>query len=98
MIIGFLIYVITGERIFDVTSGFRAVGKAVIHDYSRYYPDDFPEAEAIVLSLKKGRKLMELPVEMRERKYGSSSITKGKSVYYMIKVSLAIIITALSDI
>lgn len=91
-----LIFVCTGCRIKDVTSGFRAVNKKFIDIYSQYYPIDYPEPEAIVAAVMNRGKIKEYPVIMRERESGQSSINFVKSIYYMIKVSLAIIICRIS--
>lgn len=80
----------------DATSGFRAVNRKFIEYYSREYPDDYPEPEAIVMAALNGGRVKEVPVIMHERGSGESSINMRKSVYYMIKVTLAIIIRRLS--
>jgi len=87
----------TGRRMTDPTSGFRAVGKNGIRLFASYYPDDYPEVEAIVLLLRQGYKVMETPVKMKERAAGQSSITPVKSLYYMVKVSLAVVMTRLRE-
>ena len=76
----------------DNTSGFRATNKELNQFYSQNYAQDYPEPEAIIAAVNNGFRVMEVPVQMRERKGGVSSINPIKSVYYMIKVSLAIII------
>jgi hypothetical protein len=87
-----------GQQITDPTSGFRAVNHKVIQFYSSYYPDDYPEPEAVVL-LHRGRfRIAEVPALMRERRAGSSSITAVKALYYMIKVLLAIMIDMLKRV
>ena len=80
----------TGKTIKDPTSGFRACGKKAIDLFSRDYPDDYPEPESIAAALKTGLSVVEVPVLMRERQGGVSSISGLSSIYYMIKVSLAI--------
>lgn len=95
-ILSVLIWLMSGERIKDVTSGFRAVNKEFITMFSDYYPDDYPEPEVALISILHGGEVMEIPVEMRERTSGVSSIDVKKSVYYMIKVSLAIIVSRIS--
>ncbi len=75
----------------DVTSGFRAVDRGFIEYYSKNYASDYPEPEAIVHAKLRGGKITEVPVIMHEREGGVSSISPLKSVYYMIKVSLAIL-------
>lgn len=87
-----LIYLVTKQKVVDVTSGFRAVNKKMIQVFAREYAQDYPEPEAIVAIAKRGGVIKEVPVIMREREYGKSSITALKSLYYMLKVSVAIII------
>ena len=91
-----LIHVLCGKKIKDVTSGFRAVNRKYIQLYANDYPDDYPEPEAIVTALISGGRIMEIPVVMKEREYGESSINFKRSVYYMIKVTLAVIICRIS--
>ncbi|MDE5716292.1 MAG: glycosyltransferase family 2 protein [Lachnospiraceae bacterium] len=87
-----LIWLVTGRRIMDVTSGYRAVNKMFIKIYSEDYPMDYPEPEAIVAAIMHLGRVKEVPVQMRAREGGTSSITFKKSIYYMIKVTLAILI------
>ncbi len=87
-----LVSFIIREKFTDTTSGFRAVNRKVIEFYKGHYPDDYPEVEALVLLHKKGFKMAEVPVEMVERVAGKSSITPVRSVYYMVKVLLAIFV------
>lgn len=88
----FLIKVLTGKKITDPTSGLRMVGRNVLQIFAEEYPKDYPEPETVVGILRRGMKVEEIPVIMHEREGGVSSISMKKSVYYMIKVSLAIII------
>ncbi len=90
-----LIRLVTGQKIMDPTSGMRMVNRDVIEFYAKNYPKDYPEPESVVTILKKGKKVREIPVQMNAREEGVSSISPKKSVYYMIKVSLAILIAAL---
>lgn len=83
---------VTKVNVTDVTSGFRACNKQMIEHYSKHYAQDYPEPEAIVSTSIYGFSVMEVPVVMRERLAGVSSISSFKSIYFMIKVSLAIII------
>ena len=92
-----LIKICTGKKITDPTSGFRAANRKVIEYFMREYPVDYPEPDTIVKLLKKGYKVKEIPVLMKERKNGKSSITPLKSIYYMIKVCLSIIMASLSS-
>ena len=85
-----LIRLVTGKKITDPTSGMRMAGRDVIEMYARNYPKDYPEPESVVAILKAGKKVDEIPVQMNAREEGVSSISPKKSVYYMIKMSLAI--------
>lgn len=91
-----LIFICTGCKIKDVTSGFRAVNKRFIEIYAQYYPTDYPEPEAIVAAVMNKGQVKECPVIMHEREQGKSSINFVKSIYYMIKVSLAIMVCRVS--
>lgn len=92
-----LIYLCSKTKIYDATSGFRAVSGRFIELYAKEYPVDYPEPEAIVLASLYGAKILEVPVVMRERENGKSSITSWKSIYYMLKVSLSIVLCRLSN-
>src|SRR5919198_4492072 len=83
---------LTGQRVTDPTSGFQAVNREGIALFSADYPHDYPEVEAIVMVEKHRLRLREVPVAMREREHGRSSITAARSVYYMAKVLLAIFV------
>ena len=87
-----LIKVLTGHKITDPTSGLRMVGRNVMELFSRDYPRDYPEPESVVAVLRRDMKVEEIPVIMHERSGGVYSISLNKSVYYMIKVTLAILI------
>ena len=80
----------------DVTSGFRAANSRMIEYFSRHYASDYPEPEAILSASLSGFRVGEVPVVMQERQGGMSSISTFKSAYYMIKVSLALIIDRFS--
>lgn len=86
-----LIRMMTGVTITDPTSGLRMVGRRGMELFSKDYPRDYPEPETIVTLLNRNLKIEEIPVIMRERQGGTSSINLKKSVYYMVKVSLAIL-------
>ncbi len=90
-----LIKLVTGKRVLDPTSGMRMVNRDVMKIYSEDYPVDYPEPESVVMILNMGKKVMEVPVVMRERQGGVSSISPRRSVYYMIKVTLAILMERL---
>jgi glycosyltransferase involved in cell wall biosynthesis len=91
-----LIRLLTGRHVLDVTSGFRAVDRHFIGEFAEDYPIDYPEPKAVMDAVMSGRGVREVPVRMREREGGRSSITLWKSAYYMIKVSLDILIRRIS--
>lgn len=91
-----LIHVLCLRKVRDVTSGFRAVNEKFIKTYAENYPSDYPEPEAIVAAIMHRGKIAEVPVIMKERAGGSSSINLKRSVYYMIKVTLAILVCRIS--
>jgi hypothetical protein len=92
-----LLGVLTGLPLTDPTSGFRAVGRELIEKFAAYYPVDFPEPEAIQIAKRYGARIGEVPVCMRERQGGRSSIRYFQTLYYMIKVTLAILIDTLKQ-
>jgi hypothetical protein len=83
---------IVGQRVTDTTSGFQALNREGIALFARDYPHDYPEVEATVMVFRHRLRLREVPVSMRERGGGRSSITALRSIYYMIKVLLAIFV------
>lgn len=87
-----LVSVLSGQRVTDTTSGFQALNGRGIALFARDYPSDYPEVEATVLLLKHRLRLVEVPVQMREREHGTSSITLVRSVYYALKVTLALLV------
>jgi glycosyltransferase involved in cell wall biosynthesis len=92
MILARLISAIIRQRVTDPTSGFTACNRRAIKLCAQIYPHDYPEPESIVLLHRAGLKLREIPVEMKERTGGQSSITPVRSAYYMAKVTLAILV------
>ncbi len=86
---------LTGKKVTDPTSGFRAYNLKAIALVAEEYPPDYPEAESLVLFHKHKIHFMEIPVKMRERQGGSSSINSVRSVYYMLKVTLSMILSKL---
>ena len=90
-----LLSAIIGQRVTDPTSGCSAYNRPAIQLLARFYPHDYPEPEAIVILHRGGLRQMEIPVKMMPRRHGQSSITPSRSVYYMIKVSLAILVNLL---
>ena len=95
-IISAFILILTGKRIKDTTSGFRACNRKLIEFFARNYADDYPEPEAIMACIVNGFSVGEVAVVMEERQGGVSSIRSLKSAYYMIKVCLALIVNRIS--
>ena len=95
-IISVFIKLLTRQKVTDPTSGFRAINKNVIKEFSENYPIEYPEPESIVTLLVRKYKIKEIPVNMNERIGGVSSIRFFKTVDYMIKVILAIVIDSIS--
>ncbi|MGL4760201.1 MAG: glycosyltransferase family 2 protein [Sarcina sp.] len=91
----YLIKILSKQKITDATSGFRLCDKAIIDVFSKYYPTDYPEPETLMILLKSGFKVSEIPVVMNEREHGKSSINIINSVYYMVKVTLAIVLASI---
>ena len=90
-----LVSLLGGQRVTDTTSGFIALDRAGIELFAREYPHDYPEVEATLIALRSGLRLSQVQVEMRERETGSSSITFVRSVYYIVKVLLALLVASL---
>jgi glycosyltransferase involved in cell wall biosynthesis len=86
------------KRITDTTSGFRFYSRRALEFFSSLYPEDYPEVEAFILAHKKGLHIAEVPAEISPRKFGRSSITISRAVYYMVKVMLAIFVDLLKKI
>lgn len=85
-----------GQRITDNTSGFRAYNRKAINFLATHYPSfDYPEPEEVILLVKNGFTLREISVEMKERLHGKSSISTSLSIYYIVKVVLAVLMTAM---
>ena len=82
----------TGKKIYDTTSGFRACSKKIIYDFSMSYPSEYPEPITTTEVIKKGFVVDEVPVKMKEREGGKSSIHTWKKAYYMINVCLALLV------
>ena len=90
-----LIRLLTGVRVTDPTSGMRMVDREVMRIYAASYPQDYPEPESVMAILRMKKKVTEIPVVMRQREEGTSSIGGVRSVYYMIKVTLAVLMERL---
>lgn len=89
------IKLVTGKKILDTTSGFRACNKKIIKEFNDFYPLEYPEPITTTELIKKGYKVAEIPVSMNERDGGRSSIRAWKNIYYMVNVCLSIIIVGL---
>ena len=87
-----VVSLMVGQHVSDTTSGFRAVNRKALRLFAAEYPHDYPEVESIVLLSRHGLRMVEVPVRMRVRETGSSSITALRAAYYMIKVLLALFI------
>src|SRR5204863_3442083 len=87
-----LIRSLSGLTMTDCTSGFRAANGAVIRAYAHWYPEDYPEPEVILLLHRAGFKIDELPVRMRQRRTGQSSISLLGGIFYMAKVTTCLLL------
>ena len=94
-LISFFIKLTTGKKVYDTTSGFRAVNKKIIKEFANDYPVEYPEPITTVEIIKKGYRVKEVPVSMNERENGTSSIKTWKNIYYMLNVIISIIITGI---
>jgi len=83
--------IFTGNNIFDSTSGFRLLNKRTIAIAANNYPDDYPEPESLVIFAKAGLSIKEVPVNMRARLGGVSSINHSASLFYTLKVSIGML-------
>ena len=90
-----IVSLLTRQRVTDTTSGFQALNRKGIALFAGDYPSDYPEVEATVLVFKHRLRLVEVPVTMRERETGQSSITFVRSIYYVAKVTLALFMAML---
>lgn len=91
-LISFVIKLVSRKKIYDTTSGFRAVSKNIICDFANNYPIEYPEPITTVELIKKGYRFQEVSVKMNERAGGSSSIHSWKNIYYMINVIFSILV------
>jgi hypothetical protein len=90
-----LVSVLGGQRVTDTTSGFLALDRVGIELFASEYPHDYPEVEATLVALRSGLRLSQVQVDMRERETGTSSITFVRSLYYVVKVTLAVLVASL---
>jgi glycosyltransferase involved in cell wall biosynthesis len=85
-----VVWIFTGKRATDPTSGFRAMDRKGLKLFSEEYPSDYPEVEAVISANRKGLHFQEIPTMMRDRQGGTSSIGMLSALYYMVKVTLSI--------
>lgn len=93
-VLSFILKLVSGQRVRDITSGFRAVNRDVIKLFANSYPSDYPEPESLGEALAHGFTVVEVPVAMHERQGGQSSIQGLSTLYYMVKVGLSIVLTS----
>lgn len=96
-LLGGLIRVLTGRRITDCTSGFRAVNGRVIRAYAYWYPDDYPEPEVVLLLLRCGFRIEEVSTHMLQRTTGQSSIPLMRGLFYVAKVSVCLLLDTIRN-
>lgn len=89
-IISILIKVLWKHKITDPTSGFRAINRDILKEFSKEYPTDYPEPESIVTALKQNFLVCEVPISMNQRTFGKSFVNPWTSIIYMIKVIFSI--------
>lgn len=90
-----LVSLLGGQKVTDTTSGFVALNRRGIELFATEYPHDYPEVEATLVALRSGLRLEQVQVDMRERQAGTSSITFVRSLYYIVKVMLALLVASL---
>lgn len=95
---GWAVTRLIGYRATDTTSGFCGMNRAAVEVLATYLPQDYPDVESRVIIHKAGLRQLELPVNMRARVAGVSSINRWKSIYYAFKVSVAMLTSALKEI
>lgn len=88
-----LVSILIRYRVTDTTSGYRCINKKAISLFAQYYPMDYPEVEAIVYAHKMGLRIKEIPVDMNPRLSGKSSISLLNGLYYLIKVTVMLLVT-----
>lgn len=92
MMLRAMLRMLTGRDITDCTSGFRAANRKVIRAFAHWYPEDYPEPEVILLLHRSGYNIAEVPVSMRHRRHGISSISSLRGIFYVMKVSLCLLL------
>lgn len=94
-VFSFLVSLIVGKKVHDTTSGFRATNRKAILLLTETYPHDYPEVEALITLYRHGMKFVEIPVVMNYRREGKSSISAKAGIYYMLKVTLAVLVAVI---
>ncbi len=94
-IFSFLVSSIVRRKVYDTTSGFRAISRKAILLLTETYPHDYPEVEALITLHRHGMKFVEIPVQMNYRREGRSSISATAGAYYMLKVTLAVLVAVI---
>jgi len=97
MTLNAVIRLFSGLRVTDCTSGFRAATRPVIHAFAHWYPEDYPEPEVLLLLKRAGFCITEVPVTMRRRRNGRTSIPFVRGLYYLLKVSLCLALDTLRE-
>lgn len=87
-----LVRLLSGRNYCDTTSGYRAINRKAMKLFVNYYPSDYPEVEAILFALNNNLRVLEIETQMNKRQGGRSSIGPIKAVFYMLKVTLALIL------
>jgi glycosyltransferase involved in cell wall biosynthesis len=90
--LGWVLWIVSGLRATDPTSGYRVYGPRALKLFDRSYPYDYPEPEALAMAKAAGLRVVDVPVVMKERQGGQSSIRRLQAVYYMLKVTLAVVL------
>lgn len=93
-----IIKILTKIKIYDVTSGFRAVNRKIMESFAKEYPYDYPEPCTNMEMILKGKQIKEIPVKMYKRTTGVSSISPLKSINYMLKVTLSLFLMKIKKI
>ena len=96
-ILSALIKWLKGPSTTDCTSGFRAANRRVIRAFAHWYPDDYPEPEVVLLLHKAGYKVGEVPVRMRQRRSGMTSIPLTRGLFYVIKVTVCLLLDTVRE-
>ncbi len=97
MLLGALLALLTRRRFTDCTSGFRAVNRRVIQAFAHWYPDAYPEPEVLLLLCRAGFEVVELETPMNPRTSGRSSISLARGLFYVVKVSAALVLDTIRN-